>query len=209
MFDIQTNSLWNTFEGVPVVGPRVGSGLRLTRRAVVTTTWGEWRRQHPDASVLSLQTGYDRDYSEGAAYREYFSTDRLMFEVPLLDDRLRNKDEVVVMLVDDGAGARQPLAVSAEFLNDNRVYHLEYLGHHFVVVTSRKGANRVYDAGDIRFERQLGDDRLVDSGGGVWVVYEDAIVSERDSGRRRPREAAQRAFWFGWYSQFPNTVLIR
>ena len=29
MFDHETRSLWNTFEGVPVVGPLVGSGLRL------------------------------------------------------------------------------------------------------------------------------------------------------------------------------------
>ena len=46
MFDHDTRSLWNTFEGVPVVGPLVGSGLRLRHRAVVTTTWGEWAA-HP------------------------------------------------------------------------------------------------------------------------------------------------------------------
>jgi len=43
MFDHETSSLWNTFEGVPVVGARVGSGVQLTYRAVVTTTWEEWR----------------------------------------------------------------------------------------------------------------------------------------------------------------------
>ena len=40
MFDDETKSLWNTFEGVPVVGELAGSGLRLTPHAVVTTTWG-------------------------------------------------------------------------------------------------------------------------------------------------------------------------
>ena len=108
MFDHETNSLWNTFEGVPVVGPRVGSGVQLTYRAVVTTTWEEWRQKHPETTVLSLATGFDRDYAEGAAYREYFATDRLMFEVPALDDRLNSKDEVLVLRVADASGVRQP-----------------------------------------------------------------------------------------------------
>ena len=65
MFDQGTKSLWNTFEGVPVIGSLVGSGLQLTRRSMVTTTWAEWRARHPETTVLSLETGQQRDYSEG------------------------------------------------------------------------------------------------------------------------------------------------
>ena len=209
MFDDETKSLWNTFEGVPVVGPLVGSGLRLRHRSVVTTTWEEWRRRHPETSVLSLETGHRRDYSEGAAYRDYFGTDRLMFQVPQVDDRLRNKDEVVVLLLADAAGARQPLAIAAGFLRDNRVYETEHAGRRLVVVTSAEGANRVYAAGADRFARLLDDGRVADVAGGVWRVTEDALVAAADPQRRLPRVAAQRAFWFGWYSQFPDTVLIR
>ena len=97
MFDHGTKSLWNTFEGVPVVGPLVGSGLRLTPHAVVTTTWGEWKARHPATTVLSLETGHRRNYAEGAAYRAYFGTDALMFQVSRMDTRLPNKEEVVVM----------------------------------------------------------------------------------------------------------------
>ena len=119
MFDHGTKSLWNTFEGVPVVGALAGSGLRLTHRAVVTTTWGEWRRMHPETTVLTLATGHERDYREGAAYRDYFATDELMFDVPELDDHpdgeLDNKDEVLTLLLEDAAGEGQPLAIAAEF----------------------------------------------------------------------------------------------
>ena len=208
MFDHATNSLWNTFEGVPVVGPRVGSGLQLTHRAVVTTTWQEWRRTHPETTVLTLATGFDRDYAEGAAYREYFATDRLMFEVPTLDDRLRNKDEVLVLLVADRSGVPQPLAIAADYLEDHRLYHVAHADRQLVVVTSRRGANRVYDAQELRFTRQLDDDRVVDEHGEVWRVGEDALVAESDSTRRRGRHAAHRAFWFGWHAQFPETELI-
>lgn len=44
MYDKDTQSLWNT-------------------------TWGEWKRRHPDTSILSLDTGHSRDYGEGVAYQ--------------------------------------------------------------------------------------------------------------------------------------------
>ena len=209
MFDHETRSLWNTFGGEPVVGPLVGSGLRLRHRSVVTTTWGEWRRTHPETTVLSLETGHRRDYSEGAAYRDYFATDRLMFEVQATDDRLKNKDEVVVMLLPDASGTQRPLAIDVDLLRDNRVYQTEYAEHRLVVVTTRRGANRVFDAGDDRFTDARDDGRVVDAAGGIWRVTEDALVPENGAQQSRPRVAAQRAFWFGWYAQFPDTTLIK
>ena len=209
MFDHGSRSLWNTVTGEPVVGPLVGSGLRLAHRAVVTTTWGEWRRMHPRTTVLSIETGHERDYAEGAAYRDYFATDRLMFQVPLRDDRLANKDEVLVLLLDTAAGGRRPVAIAADFLARNRLYETVQAGRRVVVVTSRAGANRVYDAGGVRFERAAGDGRLVDAAGGVWRVTAEALVAEQDAERRLPRVAARRAFWFGWHAQYPQTVLIR
>ena len=209
MFDNETKSLWSTLEGVPVVGPLVNSGVRLRHRSMVTTTWNEWRRKHPETTVLSLDTGHERDYREGAAYRDYFSTDDLMFAVSKTDRRLKNKDEVVVTLLEDEDGTRHPLAVDVEFLDDHRVYQGKHAGYHLVIVTSREGANRVYDAGDVQFDRLLDDDRVADATGTIWAVEEDALVAETDSARRLRRIAAQRAFWFGWYAQFPETELVK
>ena len=208
MFDHGTRSLWNTFEGVPVVGTLVGSGRRLTHRSVVTTTWGEWRRMHPETTVLSLDTGHERDYGEGVAYRAYFANDDLMFDVPELDDRLDNKDEVLVVLLEDERGDRRPLAIAADYLEDHRLHVEEHVGRRLLVVTSRDGANRVYDAGSTAFEHLSGDLVVLDAEGGRWRVTEEALVHATDPERRAPRVAAQRAFWFGWYSQFPETRLV-
>ncbi len=213
MFDHGTKSLWNTFEGVPVVGALVGSGLRLTHRAVVTTTWGEWRRMHPATTVLTLDTGHERDYREGVAYRDYFSTNALMFEVPELDDHpdgeLDNKDEVLTLLLEDGSGEHQPLAIAAEFLKDHRLHLEEHAGHRLLMLTSAEGANRVFDSGMTDFVRLDGDLVVIDSDGGRWRVTEEALVHENDPSRRASRVAAQRAFWFGWRAQFPETRLVR
>ena len=204
MFDHGTKSLWNTFEGVPVVGSLVGSGWQLIRRSMVTMTWGEWRGRHPETTVLSLETGHQRDYSEGAAYRDYFSTDQLMFQVQAQDDRLDNKDEVVVMLFDDPAGGdRHPVAISVDFLDDRPVFQSEVADQPFVVVTSPDGANRVYRTSGQRFARRLDDFRVADADGRVWRVTEDELVAVGDDGARLARLPANRAFWFGWYAQFP------
>ena len=210
MFDHETKSLWNTFEGVPVVGELAGSELRLTPRAVVTTTWGEWRRRHPETTVLSLDTGHRRNYAEGAAYRSYFGSDDLMFAVSRTDARLPNKAEVLVLRLPDPGRPSElaPLAITARLLVRNRVFHHDFAGRNLVVVTSEQGANRVYDAADVRFARHLAGERVADDTDRAWRVTEAALVLEGDPGVQRPRVPAQRAFWFGWYAQFPDTELI-
>jgi len=120
MYDRATKSLWSTIEGEPVVGALAGRGLKLEPLPVVTTTWGEWRRRHPDTRVLSLDTGHRRDYSEGAAYRDYFATDELMFIVPGSDRRLPNKAEILALRF--GLEKERPLAIAQRFLAKRPVY---------------------------------------------------------------------------------------
>lgn len=210
MFDEATMSLWSTIDGQPVVGSLVGLGMQLTAHAAVTTTWGEWRTAHPDTLVLSLETGHTRDYREGAAYRDYFSNDDLYFRVSNVDRRLKNKAEVLVFTVAGADRARQPVAIAADFLKRNRVYELRHAGQRYVIVTSAQGANRVYDAGAAaaRFTRLASASQVLDDAGGRWRVTEESLSSD-DGPARLPRVAAQRAFWFGWYAQYPETLLVK
>jgi hypothetical protein len=204
MYDRATQSLWNTIWGRPVVGPLVGQGIDLEYLSVVTTTWGAWRERHPDTSVLSLDTGFERDYSEGEAYREYFSTDELMFTVPTLDTRLKNKDEILA-LRSAGADAT-PLALASEFLQDNPLYHDRLGEQPIVVLTDQSGANRVYLEDDVRFVAWDGMEIVTDDAGVSWILTEDRL--EAADGRTRERVPAHRAFWFGWYSAYPETRLV-
>jgi hypothetical protein len=214
MFDEETLSLWSSTDGRPVVGPVAGSGLEMRPYPVVTTTWREWASLHPDTTVLSLETGFERDYSEGAAYRDYLATDKLMFEVPKTDARLKNKAEVLALLLRP-AGApreapRKALAVSVELLRKRPVMHTSFAGHELVIVSTEGGANRVYDAGEVRFDRVAADGKhLIDQRSQPWQITEDALVPDgRDEATRR-RLAARRAFWFGWFAQFPDTELVK
>ena len=204
MYDQATRSLWSTLKGQPVVGPLVGKGIVLPRHEVVTTTWGKWKSRHPDTQVLSLETGHQRDYDEGAAYAEYFATDDLMFKVPQMDSRLKNKDEILALRNDD---ASRTLAISADFLLANPVWHDEFDGQQLVVLTDETGANRVYAAGDVRFESWNQTDTASDQSGTSWQVSESALTAT--DGRSLSRVPAHRAFWFGWYSAFPDTRLVK
>ena len=206
MFDEETNSLWSTLEGKPVIGELMGSGLELRSRPSVTTTWKEWRQLHPETTVLSLDTGFKRDYSEGVAYHDYFATDRIMFEVPAQDTRLKNKAEVLVPML--GGENRQRLAISVDFLKKHPLYMTTAAGRSLVIVTTTDGANRIYDAGTVRFSAAARGDRIADDSGAQWRITEDALVAESGD-VRLPRVTANRAFWFGWYAQFPDTILVK
>ncbi len=208
LFDDITFTLWSSLTGEPVVGRMVGRGVRLVPQPVVTTTWGEWRAMHPDTTVLSLDTGFERDYSEGAAYKEYFSTDDLMFAVPTSDDRLRNKDEVLAMRFPRTDGGDDALAISAAFLKRNRLYQTRFAGRDLVVITSQHGANRVYAASGVRFAQLVDDVHVRDAEGNVWEAREDALVRADQPEQGMPRLPAFRAFWFGWHAQYPETELI-
>ena len=205
MYDHATKSMWSTLSGTPVVGSLVGQGIELRPLHVVTTTWQAWRQRHPQTSVLSLDTGHLRDYREGAAYRNYFATDRLMFGVPRLDRRLPNKAEVLALRFADVPS--EPLAIAADFLRRKTVHHERIGPHRMLVLTDASGANRVYACGALRFINWNLVDQAGDSQGGRWTVSEDALIGPR--GQTLPRLPAHRAFWFGWYAAYPHTRLVK
>lgn len=205
MFDLETRSLWSTLEGRPVVGPLASSSLVLKYRPVVTTTWKEWRTRHPQTTVVSLETGHARDYDEGVAYRGYFSHDDLMFEVPSEDKRLKRKAEVVTFFAGEDR-TLTPVAIDAALLKKNPVHTFETAGARWLALTTEGGANRIYRAGASRFVRMT-ESEVFDDQGRAWRILEDSL--EGPDGETRPREPARRTFWFAWFAQFPETVLIR
>ncbi len=204
MYDHGTQSMWSTLSGKPVVGPLVGQGIQLNRLSVVTTTWKEWRQRHPETTVLSLETGHRRDYGEGVAYRSYFATDELMFDVALKDPRLANKESVFALRTETPKPDR--LAITAKFLLENPVYHDQLGERNIVVVTEAQGASRAYYCEDLLFDRFDGDATVFDKESKPWTLGEDSLRSPSKTLGRVP---SHNAFWFGWYAAFPETRLVK
>ena len=206
MYDRETKSLWSTLNGAPVVGPLVGKGIVLETLPVVTTTWGKWRREKPTTKVLSLETGHERDYREGAAYADYYDSPYLMFEVPEIDKRMPIKDEVLA--IRHGDLSKDALAISVDFLSQTPVYSDTVDGTDIVILTCQTGSSRVYKSIGITFAEWDGSNTAKDDAGNSWVVNEDAI-NNVDTGTSLPRLPAHRSFWFAWYSMHPETRLIQ
>lgn len=78
LYDRNSNSLWSQIMGTAVAGPLVGT--KLPQLPVIYTSWEKWKARFPDSQVLSRNTGFNRNYSQGP-YGNYAETSRLMFEV--------------------------------------------------------------------------------------------------------------------------------
>ncbi|RZN83509.1 MAG: DUF3179 domain-containing protein [Winogradskyella sp.] len=205
MYDKETQSLWNTIWGKPVIGPLVNKGIELDYLSVVTTTWGEWKSRHPETTVLSLETGHKRNYGEGIAYKDYFSKDDVMFNVPNLDKNLKNKQSILAIKLPEIT--EKTIAISTDFLNKNTLYKNKLAEQNFVVLTDASGANRVYYSKDVEFASYDKKSSLVDKAGISWTLDENTLTSE--SGKTLKRLHSFNAFWFGWKAAHPNTKLIK
>lgn len=92
LYDRQTESLWSQIKMEAVAGTMTGTPLTLLPST--HTTWGAWKRTHPETLVLTTDTGYNRDYQRDP-YAHYYESRELMFEVPLTDARYHPKEQVV------------------------------------------------------------------------------------------------------------------
>ena len=192
MYDQQTLSLWNQFTGRPVVGELTGSGIELKVRPVMITSWQKWHARHPNTKVLSLFTGFTRDYRPGRPYGKYFSSPDLMFPALVPDKRLKPKDHVFVLR--DGANEKA-WAVTAfaggKVINDA-------VGALNVVLVGDAATRtvRAYSREGRRFDAVVGDAESLVSDNQSWAITEDALVNQ--DGVRLSRLPGHIAYWFAW-----------
>ncbi|MFT4566145.1 MAG: hypothetical protein ACI9FN_001099 [Saprospiraceae bacterium] len=204
MYDKATQSLWNTIEGKPVLGPLVDKNISLSTYPVVTTTWKDWKNTHPDTKVLSLETGQIRDYSEGAAYKSYFSSDELMFPVPQIDNRLKNKDLVFVLR--DSAYENDPVAVSTKWIKRKKWFSTTINDSNILILSTKGGAIRAYDIQKFQFTNYKRQ-KLTDSNNQEWVISESALIGP--NGESLKRLSGHEIFWFAWFNTYPDTRLYK
>jgi len=202
MFDRATDSLWNQFTGKPVVGALVDSGIELETLPLVTTTWGKWRTANPGTRVMSMDTGFARDYRPGKPYGAYFASSRLMFPVATDDRRLKQKQEVFGMRISGHARA-WPL----NLFKKGRVIH-DRLGVVDIVLIGHAKTRtvRAYRSEGRMFEQGKDQPRSqVSSEGQIWQVEEDALHGP--NGERLTRLPGHLAYWFAWHNYLgPDTL---
>jgi hypothetical protein len=189
MYDQNTGSLWSELTGEPVVGKLVERKLKLQVLPLALTTWGEWRRRHPDTTVLDIQTGHDRDYN-AQPYKQYFESSNLMFPVPFENTRLPLKEIIFALRL-----GKIKKAYPLDVIIQKHELRDRLEGSYVVIVAdSSKQSARAY-----RCEAEI---PLKDSS----TLTEEYLTSA-DGSQKCPRLPAHLAYWFGWYAQFPDTEL--
>lgn len=121
LYDRKSESLWSQIMMQAVAGSRAGE--RLHQLAVEHTSWNTWKRQHPDSTVLSQDTGYSRDYGRNP-YSGYESTSSTYFPINHHDERLPSKSWVVGLNIGD-----HYKAWSLEYLKNKGSHELIWHGH--------------------------------------------------------------------------------
>lgn len=106
MYDRYEGNLWQQITGEGIIGPAARRNEKLKQVPIITTTWGEWKKEHPATEVLSRDTGYSRDYNT-YPYGTYEQDDELYFGVKNLNKKLQIKTAVYGIEV-NGASKAYP-----------------------------------------------------------------------------------------------------
>lgn len=221
MYDRQTQSLWPQLTGQASVGALTGT--QLTAIPMGVTGWDQFVTAHPDARVLTRDTGYERDYGRNP-YPGYDAPDGgLLVEPPDgRDPRLPVKERVIGIRL-----AGEAVAVPRQSVAEAGTLTIAVAGRE-IVLWHQPGQSSALDEDSVAggedigtvgaFESRLGDRRLtftvgrdgfrdVESGS-RWNVLGEAVAGPL-RGRRLEPVTHLDTFWFAWVAFQPGTTLHR
>lgn len=224
MYDHQTRTLWNQFTGRPVLGALAASNTDLKPLPVVVTKWESWRKAHPETTVLDLNTGYERRYKLGAAYGDYFASNRVMYSVGPKNNILPAKSLIFGIHLDDSSKAFPVERVAAERIVNDAVGRTPVVlvapeGTITVsgIVLRNGGLNsrqfsynaggtvRAYERTDRTFHAGPDATSLTDADGQLWKTTEEALIGPQ--GQSLQRVNGFQSYWFAWSVFNPDTVV--
>ncbi len=98
LYDRDSKTLWNQFDGMALAGTKTGG--HLVSYPLQLVTWGEWIKEYPSTVVLSEDTGVDRPYDQ-YPYNDYQESSDVYYSLEHSDNRLDPKDVVYAVTVGD------------------------------------------------------------------------------------------------------------
>ncbi len=220
MYDRQTQSLWPQLTGLASVGAMTGTQLEAIPMGVLG--WEQFADAHPDALVLTRDTGHDRSYGSNPYVGYDLPDGGLLAPVPGgVDDRLPVKERVVGV-----GGGSDPVAVLRDSVAEAGVVELEVDGEpvtlwHLPGQASALDLEEIsdsYDVGSVATFSPVVDGRELSwrrTGGGFvddrtgsrWDITGRA-VSGPLRGERLEQVRHLDTFWFAWAAFEPDTRLV-
>jgi Protein of unknown function (DUF3179) len=118
MYDLSTRSVLDTFTGRALSGPLQEAGVTLRQESVVASTWGAWKRAHPETRIVAEDGGIGRRYPDDPLGGR--DDEGPIFPVGDVDTRLPVQENVVGVIAPGGTPVAFPVEQSLAALADGR-----------------------------------------------------------------------------------------
>ena len=216
MYDRATRTLWHQFTGTPIIGELVGSGIELGYFPTARTTWGDWRAEHPETTVITREGSryppwtYTHEKDDKSIYWDYRADPETMFPIAFRDDVLAPKAEVLGVTV-KGIDKAYPI----ELMRQERIVHDQIGDIDLVVIASSTSSDaHIFENPDgLAFSLPEGAPeegfplRIVDENGTEWDVSREKLTDASDLSKVLKTVPSNISFWFGWYAFHLETEL--
>ncbi len=219
MYDRQTETYWAQATGQAILGDLVPERLNFVPARLIS--WADWLEANPNGEVLSIDTGFDRDYGANP-YGGYDSGSPFLFSGEV-DPRLPGTAHVLG-IAQRGAALAVPLEELAGIAEAGWTVTEVEVGREALVVFWKAGTSSALDAGTIADGRDVGASVAyvpkADGKALTFVTDGDGIVDEQTGSRwsitgmavEGPLEGSQLevavaidSFWFDWAAFHPQT----
>lgn len=203
--DRETRTLWTQVDGSGMRGPLADK--KLPPLPSTQTTWGEWKRQHPDTLVLRKPQDIRR-----SPYANYFADPHQFGVSGRQDPDKRLPGKALVVGLRQG---RDALAVPIEKLAEKRLFETQLGGEPILVVyDERRKTARVYRrqvAGQVlsfKVADRKPDLILRDRQGGTrWDALNGKALDGPLTGSSLEPLPHLVSFWWSWVAYSPQTRL--
>ncbi len=116
MFDLNSRSMVDTFTGLARTGSWREAGIELPQVTTVTSTWGQWRADHPETTVMAGLNGSGPDYPlDPLGGRDDGGP---IFPIGSVDDRLFPQTDIIGVIGPDGTTVAFPALAARDALRD-------------------------------------------------------------------------------------------
>lgn len=206
-YDRTTRSIWSQQALLSVNGSHIGTKVETFH--IVETTWATWKALYPNTTVVSLNTGHDRNYQR-YPYGDYRQSSGLLFNVRVTDSRLPQKERVLGIIKNEEAKLYQ-----FKSFEEDKIITDSFNGTNFTIIGS-KSSNIL-----MAFkEKQIGDEVLNfelinsfqnpiimrDQLGNEWDVFGKAVTGP-NAGEQLESVDAFVGMFFSWASFYGQSEI--
>ncbi len=146
IFDLNTNSIFDTFQGRALTGPLAEKNVVLSQATVVTTDWKSWRESNPNTTVVLQRYALGRNPD----FRNTRDANGPVFPIGKVDPRLPAQEDIVGAITASGKPVAFPRGTA--------------------YIALSRGERVAFE--NIQLQLDAGGLSAVDSDGNAWTTHQ-------------------------------------